>query len=138
MKGHLRIINLSSGKVEFEKDNLIVDKAVELMIDRLKDNTKSFLDYVAIGTGTTAPATSDTALETEVFRKQATGKDATTTQLKVRVQVTDSEAVFTWKEIGVFNDASAGEMFNRIAVDYTKSALDAVEVEFVFTFERGV
>ena len=133
MHGRLQILD-GKGEVVFTKDNLIVDKALELTIDRLKDNSKSFLDYIAIGTGITAPASSDTALETEVFRKQVTTKNATLTTLEVEVLIDAGEANFTWREIGVFNDPTTGEMFNRIALNFVKSPLDSFTVKFTFTF----
>lgn len=86
---------------------------------------------VAIGTGTTAPAASQTALVTEVKRKAATTSQVTTTVTKDTTQwdatfssadgLTGSAAV---TEVGIFNNNSSGgvmllrQVFSAINVNW--------------------
>jgi len=72
--------------------------------------------YIAIGSGTTAPAATDTALEFETHRASATVSQTTTT---VTGDTAQFEASFTFTasyaitESGVFNDPTAGVMLCR-------------------------
>jgi len=81
--------------------------------------------YIAIGSGTTAPAATDTALEFETHRASATVTQQTTT---VTGDTAQFEATFTFTasysitESGVFNDPTAGVMLCR----QTFSAINVV------------
>jgi len=72
--------------------------------------------YIAIGSGTTAPAATDTALEFETHRASATVTHTTTTvtgdtaQFEYTFSFTASYAI---SESGVFNDPTAGVMLCR-------------------------
>jgi len=72
--------------------------------------------YIAIGSGTTAPAATDTALEFETHRASATVTQTTTTvtgdtaQFEYTFSFTASYAI---SESGVFNDPTAGVMLCR-------------------------
>jgi len=76
--------------------------------------------YIAIGTGTTAEAVTDTAMEVEVSRKAATVTSATT---NVTNDTAHFEATFSSAdgltgshaitEYGLFNDPTAGTMLSH-------------------------
>jgi len=77
-------------------------------------------DYIAIGTGTTSPTPSDTALEAEVIRKAADGSRISTvyTNDTAKWVATFSSAdglsgTDDISELGVFNAASGGVMLFR-------------------------
>jgi len=44
------------------------------------------------------------------------------------INVGGSEAIFTWREIGLFNAATGGTMSNRVNVNYTHVAGDVVTI----------
>lgn len=73
--------------------------------------------YIAIGTGTTSPAATDTALESETHRQAATVTQTTvnvtndTVQFETTFSFTASYAI---SEEGIFNDATAGDMLSRV------------------------
>ena len=72
--------------------------------------------HVAMGTGTTTVDASDTAMETEVFRKVIDSRSKTGSA-KVRFQGTLSAAEgngTTFTEIGVFNAVSCVTMMNHL------------------------
>lgn len=124
---------LKNGKVIYEKNNLIVSVGRNFLFDRLKDNSSDYLDYIAVGTGTTAPVLSDIALETELSRKQATNKTATTSSFVIETDFGPAEAIGVWREAGIFNASIAGIMFNRVAINYTKDA-SLVTAKFTISY----
>ena len=77
------------------------------------DTGATAFGYIAIGTGTTAPSASYTALETETHRASTTTSLTTTNvtndtaQLEATFNFTSSYAI---TESGIFNDATAGDM----------------------------
>ena len=86
------------------------------------------IKYLAFGTGTTPAAASDTALETEVFRKQVTQQSYPSTgTVRTIVALTDTEANFTIREIGVFagpdasSTAGSGTLLSRVNVSIEKN-----------------
>ena len=67
--------------------------------------------YIAIGTGTTTATSSDTALGNEVMREEATVTvNNSTLTLQHTFNLTASYAI---TELGIFNDATAGDMLAR-------------------------
>ena len=99
-------------------------------------------DYIAIGTGTTAPAATDTALGTEQQRAAATGTQVTTTVTNDTLQLVKDAFSFSGDyaitEAGVFNDASAGTMLSRTtfsAVNVT--ADDTLKVTIKIQVKQG-
>ena len=132
--GRLTITNPRTGEVLYEKDNLVVNVGLEYIADRMKDNTADALGYIAVGTGATAVSATDTSLYAEIDRKAATSTDATDNTFVIDADWTEAEAVANWKEVAIFNAASSGVMFNRINVDFDKTAADPVNVQFTITF----
>jgi len=84
------------------------------------DTGATAFGYVAIGTGTTAPSASDTALENETHRTSATTSLTTTNvtndtaQLQATFNFTGSYAI---TECGIFNASSGGDMLARQTFD---------------------
>lgn len=78
-------------------------------------------DYIAIGTGTTAPSASDTQLEAEITDAGGARKAATGTRTTVNVENDTMQLVATFNftgsksvtESGVFNASSGGVMLCR-------------------------
>jgi len=109
-------------KYSMNISNLITTKGKESVADLLGDvNTISAFDYIAVGTGTTAAAVTDTTLETEITdsgmaRAQGTNTLVTTDTTNDTLQcvkqftVTGAKAV---TESGVLNAASAGSLLAR-------------------------
>lgn len=73
-------------------------------------------DHIAIGTGTTAPSTSQTTLVGEKYRNACTGSRITTTVPNDTARLTCSvgiTATATMSEAGVLNSSSTGIMLAR-------------------------
>ncbi|MEM0162743.1 MAG: hypothetical protein QXO62_06745 [Thermoproteota archaeon] len=72
--------------------------------------------YMAVGTGTTAPSSSDTALGSEVLRVQTSNSLVTTNTTNDTLQLQGNfsfTASYAITEMGVFNASSGGTMFIR-------------------------
>ena len=91
--------------------------------------------YIALGTGTTDPTTSDTALEAEVIRKQAT---ATVNGSEVEFEAVINPGDIVDKnitEIGLFNAETGGVMYyrevrNALYFDATVGAVIKIKCSF--------
>ena len=73
-------------------------------------------DHIAIGTGTSAPTTAQTALVGEKYRNACTGSQQQTTVPNDTARLTCSVAITatsTMSEAGVFNSSSTGVMLAR-------------------------
>ncbi len=93
-----------------------------------------------IGTGTNAPANSDTALQTPIDRIAITYQSVTNNVVTLQFFWSDLDiANGTYQEFGTFIDGSAtlgsGQLFNRVlfGTAYTKASGEDTTVEVTFT-----
>ena len=94
---------------------MITDAWNTLMRELVYGDSVDLPSHVAMGTGTTAVATSDTTMETELLRKNIDAKSKPGTN-KVMFQGTASTAEgngSTFTEVGVFNSSSGATMVNH-------------------------
>jgi hypothetical protein len=103
-------------------ENLTPNTGLAAFIKRLGgDGSTAAFTYIALGTGTTAAAVGDTALETEISDSglerasatvsyETTATSGDTLQLVKEFIATGDKSV---TEIGIFNDASAGTLGGR-------------------------
>ena len=123
--GQVRLVHRDkNGKVISDTGfikNVITNAGKALIASLAGDAAAVPFTYLAVGSGTTAEAASQTALVTEITtsglgRASATVSRSTTTVTNDTLQLdktwTASGAV-TVEEIGIFNDASAGTMLGR-------------------------
>ena len=82
------------------------------------DAASSAMAYMAIGSGTTAPALTDTALVHESVRKVFAVGSAITNNIFTAINTfggfADSITSASITEAGIFNHATAGECFQRV------------------------
>jgi|TARA_A100001015_G_scaffold17009_1_gene19884 hypothetical protein len=132
MKGRLTIsIN---DEVVQEIDNLVVTTGKEYVASRIKDTTATAMSHMAIGTGTTAAAASDTALVSESARTALTS----TTVSSNTVVYVDTFGAGTGTgaitEAGVFNASSSGTMLCRTVFSVVnKGADDSMTITWTIT-----
>jgi hypothetical protein len=141
---------LRSGEVGAETDNLIVDSAncgIDLLIQWLVSGLNSSLAFPIgpqwgeIGTGTTAPTISDTALTTPTVRAQlAYAADLSFNEAQLQFFFADGNlANGTYHEFGTFVGTSStigsGQMFNHalFSSPYSKSNGNDTTVEVDIT-----
>jgi len=104
-------------KANFEVPNTIMNAGIKVVTGlMLTDIGEDAFDYLAIGTGTTAPNATDTSMVAETYRVASTGSQETdsvtddTAQLTTSVSITSSGDI---TEVGMFNSSSTGDMMAR-------------------------
>lgn len=154
MSNHLHLI--VTGKVrlraykdgvlvdEVESHNLVVNAGLNMLCDLLDGTETTGLTYHALGTGTAAPLSTDTALTTEGSRKAITQQIVTANEILNSTFFTSTEATLSIGEVGLFGGASAGAtsgsgiLFARSLLNYDNS-LGAVDltIDHTITFVDG-
>ena len=118
--------------------NLITSAGKNLLAEGLRNATlDTEIKFIALGSNNTAPASGDTQLGNETFRKAVTSQAAggsvgvTITNLYVAPE----EAVGTIEEIGFFSGSAAssttnsGTLFARVLYSRTKTAVESIQIE---------
>jgi hypothetical protein len=119
LKGFVKLEKVSGGKVvdTREFNNLIVNAGkAQVAALILSDIGGTAFDYLGVGTGSTAPNATDTALVSQAYRTTGTGVRITTSVANDTARLSSSFAITTsatLREIGIFNSASTGIMLGR-------------------------
>lgn len=119
------------------KDNIIVNVGFDFIANAIgaSSSRPAVMSHIAVGTGTTAAAASQSALVTELARNAATYAHTTGTKV-FTFNTTFAAGVATGAitEAGVFNAASGGIMLDRVMFAViNKAAADTLQVTFTFT-----
>ncbi len=124
--------------------NLVVDNLTEWVANVLGGVTSSVLNvsHIAVGSGTTAPASTDVQLESEFARKTA---DVAVDGSVVRASTyfTFPEAIGTISELGLFanatDTANSGTLLARVALasPVTKTSADTLTVAWTISIAAG-
>lgn len=130
------------GKVEtVRKDNLVLNGGIDLLCDSIGKSSgrPAVLSYIAVGTGTTAAAATQTALVTESLRKAATySHTAGTSKLTFTATFNAGEATGALTEAGICNASSGGTLFDRVVFAVlNKGADDVLTTTFEITFTKA-
>ena len=132
LRANVTIEVTESGRVvqTIRKHNLVVLDGRDLICSRLVGSTAGALDYLAAGTGSTAVASGDSALGTEVYRDQITKTTLYAGQGKLQAKHyigTTYANGNTITEAGLFNASSGGTMAARVVHDaITKTSSVAI------------
>lgn len=135
--GKVNIVLLdSAGNVKDKRDvnNLVVTAGLTLIAQRLLSAAEAVPSHMAVGTGSTPPASGDTALETELTRVAFTS--ATNTANDIEFVGTFGAGVGTGviTEAGNFNAGVAGTMLNRVTFgSVNKGALDSMIITWTLS-----
>lgn len=140
MKGSLELlVQRANGDVEVvRKDNIIVNVGFDFIADAIGlagTGRPAVMGFIAVGTGTTAAASTETTLVTETLRKAATyAHTAGTKSFTFQATFAAGEATAALTEAGVFNASSLGIMLDRVVFPVVnKGADDTVTATFTFT-----
>ena len=117
-------------------DNLIVNAGYDFISDSIGNSGSrpAVMSRIAIGTGSTAAAMSQTALVTEVARQTATFSKPTITQFRFEATFAAGVGTGAIVEAGVLNAASAGILLDRVVFSVVnKAAADSLLQRFTFT-----
>jgi hypothetical protein len=118
-----------------ETANLVVTVGKELVASLLNDESIAVPNYCAVGSGTTDPAHTDTALEAEIGRLEVTQRSRSGNQIVYSTFFSASDANGDWNECGLFNAESGGTMLCRALFSATiaKDSTKTVTVDWVIT-----
>ncbi len=146
-EGIFRIIISTPNKVKsVNLQNMITDAGLNYMASLLDGTVAppTSIEYIALGDGTTAPASTDTKLVNERFRKRATKQEITGTgAVQTTCYVAPYEANFQIEEIGVFAGPTAtsqkdsGVMIARVLWSHLKSDVESLQIVRVDTIGRA-
>ena len=136
-----------AGQVKEVKEfhNLITTVGLNMIRDALYgDVSDCEIKYVEVGTGNTAPALSDTALDAYLFRKAVTTTSKPANyQMTTVCYIAPEEAIGAIEEIGWFCGAAAGAgqgtgiLLSRVLYSRNKTALESLQIERTDTISEG-
>jgi hypothetical protein len=131
------LITRANGDIEtVHKDNIIVNVGFDFIADSIGKATSrpGVMAYIALGTGTTAAAATQTALVTEIDRNAATyAHTAGTKTFTFTAAFAAGDATGAITESGVFNAATGGTMLDRVVFPVVNKGVDD-SLTAVFTF----
>ena len=132
--------NVKTGEVDIrELHNIACTAGAESLTARLVGAERGQVTYLAVGTGAVTggdePVIGDTALETELYRKQISVRSSSGTTASFRIFFNTSEANGSITELGLFgDDASAttdsGVLFARAAESITKTDSESLTIDW--------
>jgi hypothetical protein len=141
----IRVVNKETGEVTEE---VKINRVMNTVLDKLRSVLEGVapnleIKYLALGTGNTAIADTDSVLDTEIFRTLYVARDNTigTGKISHTFVVLDSEAVGTIEEIGIFGGSTAsgtvdtGTLISRIL--WHKIKTNQEEIQFIRTDTIG-
>ncbi len=133
----------TTGKVKRVKHyhNVVTTLGLNLIAEFIGLNTPSAPilrpNYCAVGTGTNVPAASDTSLQTELDRTIVASNSASGSVAYITGYFGATDAIGTLQEAGLFIDgtssANSGTLFNRVAINVTKSSSETLTIDFDIT-----
>ena len=109
------VLRDKDGNVKDERNikNLIVDSGLNFICDRMK-NDETAMTHMALGSGSTAAAASDTSLGSQLGSREALDSDTVSSNTITYVASFEAgDATGAVTEAGIFNAASGGTMLCR-------------------------
>lgn len=132
MKGRLTI-SLNNEVVQ-EVDNLVVTAGKGYVASRMKDATATAMSHMAIGTGTTAAAASQTALVSESARVALTSTTVSGADVTYVASFPAGTGTAAITEAAILNASSGGTMLCRtVFAVVNKGASDSMTITWVVT-----
>lgn len=124
------------------KGNMVVDNGFNLLLQLLSGTAGAGLQYVALGSSSTAPIGSDTQLGTEIIRIQVSSFSQATNDLTVTGYFDPTQANVSLSEAAIFGGnatsaANSGEMYSMVTYSaFTKSNLESLTAQWDLGFAR--
>ena len=121
-------------KQEVVVPNLVVTTGKNLIASRLKDTTDAAMSHMAIGTGSTAAAASDTALGSEAGRVALTSTTVTTNSVAYVASFGAGTGTGAITEAGLLNASSGGTLLCRTVFSViNKGSADTLGITWTVT-----
>ena len=137
--GLVKVIQTNSfGKVirEFQVPNLVVTTGKNYIASKMTATTNSpaSMTHMAIGTGTTAAAITDTALQTQTGRVTLSGSAVANNTITYTATFPAGTGDGAITEAGILNAPSAGTMLCRTTFPVVnKAAGDSIAITWIIT-----
>ena len=137
-KGDVSIVmTREDGSVEnIDIHNLVVNTGLNYIVSRMKDTTANAMSHMELGTGTTAAAGADTALQTAIAGSRVALTSTTVSSNTITYVASFPAGTGTGAvtEAGIFNASSAGTMACRTVFPVVnKQAGDSMTVTWTIT-----
>jgi hypothetical protein len=130
------VLRDKDGNVKDERNikNLIVDSGLNFICDRMK-NDETAMTHMALGSGSTAAAASDTSLGSQLGSREALDSDTVSSNTITYTSSFEAgDATGAVTEAGIFNATSGGTMLCRtVFAVVNKSADDSLSVTWTIT-----
>ena len=132
MRGDV-VIKLND-EVVLEKKNLIVTAGKAFLASAVLNSSTSPFTYMAIGTGTTAAAVTDTALATELTRSAFTTSSVASNVVTLTTTYAAGTGTGTLTEAGILNNSSGGTLLSRVVfAAISKGSADSLTITWTIT-----
>ena len=132
MKGHLTIA--LNGETVQEVPNLVVTTGKNYVASRMKDTTAAAMSHMAVGSGSTAAAASDTALGNELDRQALPSTTVNNNTITYVATFGAGDGTGAVTEAGLFNASSGGSLLCRTVFSVVnKSSTDSMTITWVVT-----
>lgn len=132
MKGRLTIA--INDEVVQEIDNLVVTTGKAYVASRMKDASATAMSHMAVGTGSTAAAASDTALGNESARVALTSTTVSGADVVYVATFAAGTGTAALTEAAILNASSSGTMLCRtVFAVINKGASDSMTVTWTVT-----
>ena len=132
LKGKLSIA--LNDEVVQEVDNLVVTAGKGYVASRMKDASATAMSHMAIGSGTTNPAASDTAVETELGRVALTSTNVSSAVVTYVATFAAGTGTGAVTEAGILNASSGGSMLCRTEFSVVnKGSSDSMTITWTVT-----
>jgi len=131
------VIHDESGKQKenFTIPNLVVTTGLAYIASRMKDTTATAMTHMTVGTGSTAAAAGNTALETQLgSRVSLTSTTVTSNSIAYVASFGAGVATGALTEAGIFNASTSGTMLCRtVFAVINKGASDTMTITWTIT-----
>lgn len=130
------VYNPSTGEVKDRREikNLVVTAGKQFIASRMVGTAANVMSHMALGSGTTAAAIGDTALQSELGRTALTTGTATGAVVTYTATFGAGTATGAVTEAGVLNASSAGTLLCRtVFAVVNKGADDAMAITWAIT-----
>ena len=132
LKGKLAIA--INGEVVQEVDNLVVTAGKGYVASRMKDATATAMSHMAIGSGSTAAAASDTALGNELGRVSLTSTNVSAAVVTYVATFGAGTGTGAVTEAALLNASSSGTMLCRTVFSVVnKGSADSMTITWTVT-----
>jgi hypothetical protein len=142
VKGRLSVVlrdAMGNVKESYDIPNLVVNAGLAYIASRMKDTTEAAMSHMGVGSGATAAAGGNTALETQIGSRVALASTTVTANQIVYVATfaagTGTGAI---TEAGIFNASTAGTMLCRSVFSVVnKGADDTLQITWTITLNAA-